>query len=85
MEIKLLIDRNDEFYRFERLGRLLAFIVDEFRARGLEFNVESLEDHKGDLTVVWGELPNDEMKSIVSNGWAKENELEENVHHKCKK
>jgi len=27
MEIKLLIDRNDEFYRFERLGRLLAFIA----------------------------------------------------------
>jgi len=84
MEIKLLTERESEFDRFKRLGSLLGYIVDEFKAKGFKFIIESLEDHKGDLYVVWSEQPNDEMKRIVSKGWDNEGELEMNVHHELK-
>jgi len=43
--------------------------------------IDSLSDHKGDLTVVWKVEPTQEERQLVAEGWAALYEAAENVRH----
>lgn len=78
-----LIFRKDEPWRRNRLIAVW-YIAEAAGILGLDLSIDinSLEDHKGNLTVLWNRIPRREEAETFSMAWDVLNEPRENVEHK---
>lgn len=83
--IKIVQNFKKDYSIIERLLSVLKEISIRFHQENQPFNIDSVEDHKGELTVNWLEEPSSIQKEIVELVWENENEFKEHVVHLVKK
>jgi hypothetical protein len=65
----------------------MCSVYELFKIASTNFNrkpealIESMNDHKGFLTVTWDVFPNLEQRQTIADLWAAHSELRENVEH----
>ncbi len=74
---------QNEPFRIERLQKVSKiYSIQVENSTDLNQNeIISLHDHKGQLTVIWNNEPNEEQKIIIKQIWELQNEDGENVVH----
>lgn len=71
-EIELTTNRPDtESWRIDRLERVVGYIcsLEEIQGCDILSKIVSLDDHKGRLTVMWRQHPQDAEKAVILKAW----------------
>jgi hypothetical protein len=69
------VDANrsqEEPWRLSRLERVIGYVFALAEYAGDEYffeKVESLYDHKGEITITWRKQPSDKQKDFFSKAW----------------
>ncbi len=82
--IELDWQRVDQAWRIFRLQRVVGYLRAVADCTGnfeILRKVARILDHKGELTVLWHERPDDAEKKVFENAWIAEHESEDLVEH----
>jgi len=81
-------NQDTESYRIDRLNQVVGYVsalAGHYGNEGIFEKLDSLHDHKGELTIEWKVAPLESEKEFFAKAWENMGELPEDIVHKVEK